>query len=166
MTKLTEVQDGAVVAFYYTLTNDAGEVLDTNRKGGKPMAYLHGRGNIVPGLEKALVGASKGQTLKVDVAPADGYGERREELLEKVPRTAFPAEAPVEPGAIFHGKQPDGRVMQIRVHAVEGEEVTVDHNHPLAGATLHFEVTIDGIREATEEENSHGHAHGAGGHQH
>ena len=164
--KLDDVQDGAVVGIYYTLTNDEGEVLDTNRKGGDALSYLHGGGNIVPGLEKALLGAKKGQTIKADVSPEDGYGVHREEMLEKVPRSAFPPEAPVEKGRIFHGQQPDGRTMQIRIHAVEGDEVTVDHNHPLAGQTLHFEVTIDKIRAATEEEKQHGHAHGAGGHQH
>ncbi|QDU68666.1 FKBP-type peptidyl-prolyl cis-trans isomerase [Engelhardtia mirabilis] len=164
--KLDDVQDGAVVAIYYTLTNDAGEVLDTNRKGGHALSYLHGVGNIVPGLEKALVGASRGQTVKVAVSPEEGYGVRRDELLEQVPRSAFPPEAPVEPGRVFHGKQPDGRTMQIRIHAVEGDQVTVDHNHPLAGETLHFDVTIDKIRPATDEEKQHGHAHGAGGHHH
>lgn len=160
------VEDGAVVAIYYTLKNDAGDVLDTNRKGGAPLSYLHGKGNIVPGLEKALVGATKGQTVSVAVPPTEAYGEPRAELLEQVPRDAFPADAPVEEGRIFHGQQPDGRTIQVRIAKVEGDQVTVDHNHPLAGQTLHFEVTIDKIRAASPEEAEHGHAHGAGGHQH
>lgn len=164
--KLDTVQDGAVVGIYYTLKNDAGEVLDTNVKGGAPLAYLHGHGNIVPGLEKALAGASKGQKVVAAVAPEEGYGQPDEALLEEVPRSVFPPEAPVEPGAVFQGRQPDGQVFPVRIAKVEGDTVTVDRNHPLAGVTLHFEVTIDGIRQATEEELTHGHAHGKGGHHH
>jgi len=160
------VQDGAVVSIYYTLTNDAGEVLDTNRKGGAAMAYLHGSGNIVPGLEKALLGATKGQTIQAAVAPEDAYGPVNDELLEQVPRSSFPPDAPVEAGRIFQGQQPDGTPLQVKIAKVEGDEVTVDRNHPLAGQTLNFNVTIDKIRAATDEEKTHGHAHGAGGHQH
>ncbi|MEO0649896.1 MAG: peptidylprolyl isomerase [Planctomycetota bacterium] len=164
--KLEAVADGAVVGIYYTLKDEGGNVLDTNRKGGAPLAYLHGHKNIVPGLEKALTGAKKGEKVDAVVAPEDGYGQPSEDLLEQVPRSAFPPDAQVVEGAVFQGRQPNGQVFQARIAKVEGDEVTVDRNHPLAGQTLHFEVTVDGIREATEEELTHGHAHGAGGHQH
>lgn len=164
--KLEAVQDGAVVGIYYTLKNEGGEVLDTNRKGGAPLAYLHGHGNIVPGLEKALLGAKQGQKVVAVVAPEEGYGTPREDLFQAVPRTAFPETMALSEGLVVHGQQPDGRRMQARIAKIEEETVTLDHNHPLAGMTLHFEVTVDGIREATEEEKTHGHAHGKGGHQH
>ena len=163
---IDSVQDGAVVGIYYTLKDDGGNVIDTNRKGGSPLAYLHGHNNLVPGLEKALAGAKKGEKVTAVVGPEDGYGMPSDELFDEVPRSAFPAEAEVVEGAVFQGRQPDGRVFQARIAKVEGDQVTVDRNHPLAGQTLHFEVTVDKIRAATEEEKAHGHAHGKGGHAH
>jgi FKBP-type peptidyl-prolyl cis-trans isomerase SlyD len=157
---------GHAVAIYYTLTDDAGQVLDTNKGQKKPLVYLAGVGNIVKGLDDALMGAARGETRKVDVAPADGYGEWTEEALETIPRSAFPPEAEVVKGAVFHGQTPDGLPIQVRVHEADGDEVKVDKSHPLAGQTLHFEVYVYGIRQATEEEKQHGHAHGPGGHQH
>ncbi|MHC4263616.1 MAG: FKBP-type peptidyl-prolyl cis-trans isomerase [Planctomycetota bacterium] len=164
--KLSSVQDGAVVSIYYTLTNDAGEVLDTNRKGGAPLAYLHGHSNIVPGLEKALTGAETGAKVVAVVTPEEGYGQPNDELFQEVPRSAFPEGMELAEGVMVHGKQPDGQPVQARIAKIGEETVTLDHNHPLAGATLHFEVTVDKIREATDEEKQHGHAHGQGGHQH
>jgi FKBP-type peptidyl-prolyl cis-trans isomerase SlyD len=164
--KLSVVEDGVVVGIYYTLKDDRGQVIDTNRKGGSPLKYLQGAGNLVPGLERALQGAKKGDTIKVDVAPEEGYGQPKPELLEEVPREAFPADAPVAPGAVFNGRHPNGHSFQVRIAKVEGDKVTVDRNHPLAGKTLHFEVTVDKLRESTEEERAHGHVHGDGGHHH
>lgn len=160
------IADGLVAAIYYTLTDDDGQVLDTNKGSKKPLVYLAGAGNIVPGLDKALMGVKRGETVKVDVAPADAYGEWNEEAMETIPRSAFPPDAEVAPGAVFHGQTPDGLPIQVRVHAVDGDDVKVDKNHPLAGKTLHFEVYVYGVREPSEEEKEHGHAHGPGGHQH
>lgn len=157
---------GRVAAIYYTLTDDAGEVLDTNKGQKKPLVYLAGAGNIVAGLDTALMGAQRGETHQIEVAPADAYGEWNDEALETLPRTAFPPDAEVMKGAVFHGQTPEGMPVQVRVHDVEGDDVKVDKNHPLAGKTLHFEVYVYGVREATEEEKTHGHAHGPGGHQH
>jgi len=160
------IADGHVAAIYYTLTDDAGQVLDTNKGAKKPLVYLAGAGNIVPGLDKALMGVKRGETVKVDVAPADAYGERNEEAMETIPRSAFPPDAEVVVGSVFHGQTPDGVPIQVRVASVDGDDVKVDKNHPLAGQTLHFEVYVYGVRAATDEEKQHGHAHGPGGHQH
>ena len=160
------VAAGKVVGIYYTLKNEAGEVLDTNRKGGRPMAFLHGSGNILPGLEAALLGKAKDDQVHVELAPADGYGERDAAAVRKVPLSHFPPGQTIEPGMRFTAEDPEGRKLPVLVTAVEGEEVTVDHNHPLAGQRLFFDVLIAGVRDATAEERQHGHPHGPGGHQH
>jgi len=162
----THVEAGSVVAIYYTLTDASGKVLDTNKKGGKPLSFLAGAGNIVKGLDQGLIGAARGETRKVSVPPADGYGEWDEKLLEEIPRKVFPPDTPVEKGSVFHGRTPDGMTVQVLVHDVVGDKVRVDKNHPLAGKTLDFEVYVFGIREASDEEREHGHVHGPGGHHH
>jgi FKBP-type peptidyl-prolyl cis-trans isomerase SlyD len=159
-----QITDRSVVSFHYTLTNDAGEVIDASA-GGEPLAYLHGAGNIVPGLENALTGKAAGDKLTVKVAPADGYGERDDRLVQSVPRRAFQGVADIKPGMSFVSQGPEGQT-RIVVTQVAGDMVTVDGNHPLAGETLNFEVEITEVRDATEEELSHGHVHGAGGHHH
>ncbi len=166
MSQPLTVQEGHVVAIYYTLKDDAGKEIDTNRKGGAPLSFLVGAGNILPGLEKALLGKSKGDSVRADLSPAEGYGEPKTELHEEVPRGAFPPDIDLVPGMQFTGQTQDGRAYPVRIHAVEGDTVTIDKNHPLAGRTLHFEVSISGIRKATPEELEHKHPHGPGGHQH
>ncbi len=161
-----EARDGHVVGIYYTLKNDAGEVVDSNRRGGRPLAYLHGAGNIVKGLEQALTGKRKGDFVEVVVAPIEGYGERDETQVRKVGRRDLPPAMDLAPGLRIERREPDGRMVPGVVRAVDGDEVELDFNHPLAGARLHFEVTIAGVREATEEEQKHGHAHGPGGQRH
>lgn len=159
-----QIAERCVAAFHYTLTNDAGEVLDTSRERD-PLAYLHGSGNIVPGLEKALTGKQAGDKLKVDVTPEEGYGERVPSLVQEVPRTAFDGVDKIEPGMQFQAESNMGPVT-VTVTQVADDKVTVDGNHPLAGESLHFEVEITEVREASAEETEHGHVHGAGGHQH
>ncbi|MEZ5979242.1 MAG: peptidylprolyl isomerase [Planctomycetota bacterium] len=162
---LAAVKDGAVVAIYYTLHDEEGRPVESN-KGGRPLVYLSGAGNIVKGLDQGLIGAKRGETRRVKVAPEDGYGTWDEKHLEDIPRNAFPPDADVVKGAVFHGQTPDGLPIQIRVHEVGEETVKVDKNHPLAGKTLDFEVYVYGVREATDEEREHKHAHGPGGHHH
>jgi FKBP-type peptidyl-prolyl cis-trans isomerase SlyD len=159
-----QIADNTVAAFHYTLTNDAGEVLDSSR-GREPLAYLHGAGNIVPGLEKAMAGRSAGDSFEVDVAPEEGYGQRHETLVQVVPRQAFQGVDKIEPGMQFQASGPQG-AMSVTIAKVDGDNVTVDGNHPLAGQTLHFAIEVAEVREATEDERTHGHAHGAGGHEH
>ena len=159
-----QIADRCVAYFHYTLTNDAGEVLDSSN-GRDPLPYLHGKGNIVPGLEKALLGKKTGDKLDVVVAPEEGYGPHVESLVQVVPRSAFQGVANLEPGMQFQAESNMGPVSVV-VTSVDGDQVTVDGNHPLAGETLHFAVEITQVREATVEEVMHGHVHGAGGHHH
>jgi FKBP-type peptidyl-prolyl cis-trans isomerase SlyD len=153
----------AVVSIDYTLTDAAGAVLDSS-EGREPLAYIHGTGSIVVGLEEALEGKDKGASLKVSVPPAKGYGERDASLSQKVPRAMFDVEK-VEAGMRFHAQAEHGMHV-VTVTAVDAESVTVDANHPLAGQTLNFEVKVVDVRAATEQELSHGHVHGAHGHDH
>lgn len=156
-----QIADRCVASFNYTLTNDAGDVLDTSN-GREPLAYLHGAGNIVPGLEKAMEGKSAGESFKVAVAPGEGYGERHDQLVQVVPREAFQGVDDIQPGMQFQAQSNQG-VMSVTVTKIEDGQVTVDGNHPLAGETLHFDIEVTEVREATAEELEHGHAHGAGG---
>lgn len=159
-----QIAENTVASFHYTLTNDAGEVLDTSR-GREPLAYLHGAGNIVPGLEEAMTGRGVGDSFKVDVAPEDGYGLHHEGLVQEVPRAAFQGVDEIEPGMSFQASTPQG-VHSVTVTKVDAESVTVDGNHPLAGQTLHFDVEVTEVRVASAEELQHGHVHGPGGHHH
>lgn len=159
-----QIADRCVASFHYTLTNDQGEVLDRS-EADQPLHYLHGHGNLIPGLERALLGKQAGDRLNVTVAPADAYGERRPELVQRVPRAAFQGIDVIEPGMSFSAQSNQGP-MRVVVTAVEADSITVDGNHPLAGETLHFAVEIVTVRAATDEELDHGHVHGPGGHQH
>jgi FKBP-type peptidyl-prolyl cis-trans isomerase SlyD len=152
------IGDNCVVSIHYTLTDDEGTVLDSSRDS-EPMNYLHGAGNIIPGLEDELTGKSIGASFKVSVAPEDAYGVLDEELIQVVPRGAFEGTEDIQPGMQFHAEGPHGGVQVITVTVVEGDDITIDANHPLAGKTLHFDVSIEGIRAATEEEIDHGHVH-------
>ncbi len=151
------IGDKSVVTIHYTLTDDAGEILD-NSRDGDPMVYLHGANNIIPGLENELTGKTTGATLKVTVAPDDGYGEHSPEAIQKVPCSAFEGVEDIQPGMQFQTEGPQGMQIIVVVE-VSDEEVTVDANHPLAGKTLHFDVSIEAVRDATPEELDHGHAH-------
>jgi FKBP-type peptidyl-prolyl cis-trans isomerase SlyD len=155
----------SVVSVNYTLTDDAGKVLDSS-DGSKPMMYLHGSGNIVPGLEKALVGKGEGDSLKVRVEPAEAYGEVIPNGVKTIERAAFEGVDVVEVGMAFEAQAPDGSSQHIMVTKVEGDNVTIDINHPLAGVALNFDVNILSVREATKEELDHGHTHEGDGHSH
>ena len=160
------IGDKSVVLIHYTLTDDQGEVVDSSRgEGGQPLAYLHGMGNIVVGLEKALTGLKKGDQKKVQVAPAEGYGEHDPRGVQKVPRTQFPTDVEIEVGMMFTAEDEDG-VTQVHVKEVAADHVVVDLNHPMAGKTLHFDIEIMDVRPATQVELQHGHVHGPGGHHH
>jgi FKBP-type peptidyl-prolyl cis-trans isomerase SlyD len=153
-----------VVLIHYTLTNDAGETLDSS-SGGDPLAYIHGQGNIIPGLEKALEGRQAGDKLNVKVEPAEGYGVRDDKLLQQVPKRQFGG-ANLQPGMQFHAQSSQGHARVVTVVRIQGDMVTVDGNHPLAGENLNFDVEVTEVRDATQEELEHGHVHGPGGHHH
>jgi len=153
------------VSIDYTLTNDAGEVIDSSA-GGEPLVYLQGAGNIIVGLEKALVGKQVGDELTVTVEPEEAYGEYSAELISNLNRAMFEGVDELEVGMQFHASGPDGSMQIVTIRDLEGDQVTVDGNHPLAGQRLSFQVKIIDIRDASEEELAHGHVHGAGGEQH
>ncbi|MFK2900845.1 peptidylprolyl isomerase [Dyella jejuensis] len=159
-----QIADNSVASFHYTLTGDDGQVIDSS-EGREPLTYLHGSGQIVPGLEKAMAGRAAGDQFKVDVAAAEGYGEHHPELMQELPREAFQGVEDIQPGMQFQGHGPQG-VINVTVTKVDDDKVHIDGNHPLAGQTLHFEIEITQVRVASEEEIAHGHVHGAGGHHH
>lgn len=158
------ISQDSVVTIDYRLTNDAGEVIDSSEQHG-PLAYLHGHGNIIPGLEQALEGRGAGDSFKVSVEPALGYGERNPALTQTLPSSMFGGVDQIQVGMQFHA-QTDHGIEVVTVTAVEGDQVTIDGNHPLAGQTLHFDVTVREVRAADAEELAHGHVHGEHGHHH
>lgn len=154
-----KVEEHAVVLIHYVLTNNDKEVLDSS-EGQEPLAYLHGTGHLIPGLEAQLLGKAAGDQLDVTVQPNDGYGEFNEELVQTVSSDVFDGVDAIEPGMQFQTSNDDGSGGEtITVINVENDEVTIDGNHPLAGVTLHFAVDIVNVREATAEELEHGHVH-------
>lgn len=160
------ITKGKVVSLAYSLKNEAGEVLDSGDKSN-PFAYLHGMNQIVPGLERALEGMKTGEKKSVEIEPKDGYGEYDKGLIVQVSKTQFPPNVQLRPGMQFEGGSPDGSPLVFTVEKVEGDAVTVNGNHPLAGETLYFDIEVLSVRDATADEMSHGHAHGDGsGHHH
>lgn len=159
-----QIADKTVVSIHYTLTNADGETLDSS-VGQDPLVYLHGANNIIAGLEAALVGKAVGDSLQVSVEPSEGYGELREELVQEVDRSAFQGVDDIDVGMQFMAQTPWGE-QPVTVVKVEGDNITLDGNHPLAGQVLNFDVEVMEIRAASAEEMDHGHVHGAGGHHH
>jgi FKBP-type peptidyl-prolyl cis-trans isomerase SlyD len=159
-----QIEAHRVVILNYTLTDNNGNVIDQSTDGS--FAYLHGAQKIIPGLENALSGKQAGDTLDVAIAPQDAYGERDESKKQDVPREMFPADAEIEPGMQFHAQGPEGETLVVTVDKVAQDSVTVDGNHPLAGIPLNFAVEVLEVREASDDELSHGHVHGPGGHHH
>ncbi|WP_305907055.1 peptidylprolyl isomerase [Methylomarinum sp. Ch1-1] len=158
-----QISDNMAVSIHYTLTNAGGETLDSSM-GAEPLVYLHGAGNIISGLEDALSGKNAGDKFNVTIEPEDAYGEKRAEMIQVVSKDLFEG-MPVEVGMQFQAEVSHGPGIITVVH-IEGDEVTIDGNHPLAGESLTFDVEVMDVREATEEEVAHGHIHGEGGHQH
>ena len=155
-----------VISFHYTLTDSSGEVIDTSRDQNAPFSYLEGMGQIIPGLERALALLNVGDQRKINVAAADAYGLQDDQLMVKVPREKLPNSGELQAGDQFQASGPNGEMLLFRVVGIEGDEVTLDGNHPLAGVDLVFDIEMTGIRDATAEELAHGHVHGPGGHHH
>jgi FKBP-type peptidyl-prolyl cis-trans isomerase SlyD len=162
--QMMQIARDSVAAFHYTLTDDQNQVIDSSA-GRDPLTYLHGGGQIVPGLEKQLEGRSAGDKFTADVVPEEGYGVHHPELMQEVPRSAFQGVEDIQPGMQFQGRGPQGEI-NVTVTRVEDDKVFIDGNHPLAGKTLHFAIEVTDVRAASEEELAHGHVHGAGGHHH
>ncbi len=157
MSDQSTVSADKVVGIDYTLKDDGGEVVDTS-DGGEPLPYLHGKGQIVEGLEKALEGKSVGDEVEIAVPPEEGYGPVDEAKQFSLPKDRFDFE--VKPGDVVQAQLPNGAAVPIQVVAVADDgSVTLDGNHPMAGKTLHFKVTVMSIRDATEAELSQVHVH-------
>ncbi len=151
------IADQKVVSIHYKLTNDDGTVLQESA-ADEPLSYLHGSGNIIPGLESALSGKTTGDKLSVSVEPEQGYGARNDALVQELSRKLFEGIDVIQEGMQFQAQSDQGAQV-ITVTKVDGDLITVDGNHPLAGQTLNFEVEVDSVRDATAEEISHGHVH-------
>lgn len=160
-----KIEKGRVVEIDYTLRDEAGAVVDSS-EGGETWTYLHGSGEMIPGLEKALEGRASGDAFKVKVPAAEGFGERIKGPSLRVPRKDLPDDHPPEVGMQLMGADARGQRQVFFITEVHDDHVVLDINHPLAGQALDFDVTVRSVRDATEEEKSHGHAHGADGHHH
>ncbi|MDC0075138.1 peptidylprolyl isomerase [Candidatus Thioglobus sp.] len=160
-----KVSKDKAVSMHYTLKNDGGEVIDSS-EGKEPLDFLQGHGNIIPGLESALEGANKGDKIEVSVEPEQGYGLKMQDAIQEIPRSALQGIDEVIIGMQLQSQDQDGNAFVVTVIEQDKEKITVDANHPLAGETLHFSVTIEDVRDAEAEELSHGHVHSAGGHSH
>jgi len=158
------ISENSVASIHYTLTDGEGKVIDTS-EGQEPLAYLHGAGNIIPGLEKALLGKSVGDKFTVSIPASEAYGLRDDSMVQELPSNMFSGIDNIEVGMEFHAETEHG-LQVVTVTNVEGDNVTIDGNHPLAGVDLTFDVEVADIRAASAEELEHGHAHGAGGHHH
>lgn len=160
---MSTVEAGKVVSIEFVLRDENGEELDRTPEG-QQLHYLHGHHGIVPGLEEALAGKSVGDRVEAVVPPEKAYGPKRKVKLQEILRSKFPPDAVVERGARFFAEGSDGRPMPIWVVKVQGKSIYVTPEHPLAGMTLHYEARVTAIRDATDDEKAHGHAHGAHGH--
>ncbi len=162
-----QITKNKVVGIDYTLSDDEGQLIDSSSES-EPLYYLHGVGNIIAGLENELEGKSVGDHLKFSVPPEDAYGEHLEDLIQIVSRDSFGSQEDLEVGMQFEIPDEDDEDsgLVFTITDIDGEDIYVDGNHELAGLTLHFEVTINEVRDATEEELEHGHAHYPGDDHH
>ena len=159
-----QIEQNSVVTLHYTLKDNDDNIIDQSDDGS--FLYLHGAMNIIPGLENALAGKSAGDEFSVSVSPEEGYGAKDPERIQEVPKEMFENADEIKPGVQFHAQGPDGNAVVVTVIEVKDEAVVIDGNHALAGVDLNFSVTVVDVRQATEEEVSHGHVHGEHGHQH
>jgi FKBP-type peptidyl-prolyl cis-trans isomerase SlyD len=157
-----QVADNMAVSIHYTLTNDDGEVLDSSI-GDEALVFLQGSGNIISGLEDALIGKVAGDKFNVRIAPEDAYGELMEDMIQVISRDMFEGIDDIEVGMQFHADVSSGSGV-VTVVSIDDDNITIDGNHPLAGLALTFDVEVIDVRPATEEEAAHGHIHGAGCH--
>lgn len=153
-----KIASQCVVAIHYTLTDDQGQQLDSSRDQ-EPLTYLHGAQGLIPGLERELEGREIGDRFEATVAPEEAYGEMNPQLIQDVPLDVLDGIEDLHVGMALQSKAPDGRVQNLRVDAIGDDKATLNANHPLAGEVLHFEVTVESVREATAEELEHGHVH-------
>ncbi len=159
-----QIESNSVVTLHYTLKDNEGNVIDQSDDGS--FLYLHGAMNIIPGLENALAGKSAGDEFSVKIPPEEGYGVKDAERIQEVPKEMFDNSDEIQVGVQFHAQSPDGGAVVVTVTEIKDDVVVIDGNHALAGMDLNFAVKIVDVREASEEEISHGHVHGPHGHAH
>ncbi len=159
-----QIESNSVVTLHYTLKDNDGKIIDQSDDGS--FLYLHGAMNIIPGLENALLGKAAGDELSVSVSPEEGYGVKDPERIQEVPKEMFEGNDDIQVGVQFHAESPDGAAVVVTVTEVKDDVVVIDGNHALAGVDLNFDVKIIEVREASDEEVTHGHVHGPHGHQH
>lgn len=159
-----KISKDSVVSFHYTLKNEDNEKLESSDKN-QPQVYLHGYNSMLAGIEKALEGKSTGEQISFTLPPAEAYGEKRADSMQRIPKKHLSGAKKWKPNMIATVETKEGQ-HQVTVIKVGHTMVTVDTNHPFAGLTLTFDLNIVDVREASDEEQSHGHAHGPGGHQH
>ena len=155
-----QIAKQTAVSIDYVLKDDDDKIIDESTNG--EFNFLTGAQNIIPGLESALLGKVVGDELDVTIAPADAYGEIDSTRVQTVKREMFPEGVDIQVGAQFHGAGPNGDPISVTVASIDGDNIVIDGNHALAGQTLHFSVTVIEVREASKDEMSHGHIHGAG----
>lgn len=164
-----QIDKNSVVSFHYAVATTEGEKVDQSEKG-EPLVYLHGHGQIVPGLEAVMLGKAAGAKFSATVAAKDAYGDHDKELDLQVPLDVFPPNVrpQIQPGFRFRAEHPtlQGNEVTFVVHQIDAEHAFVSGNHPLAGKDLKFDIEVVEVRTATADELSHGHAHGPGGHHH
>ena len=159
-----KIEKNKVVSIHYTLKSDDGHLLDSS-EGKSPLSFIQGIGQLIPGLESKLEGKEAGEEIDAVIAPADAYGEYNADMVFQVNKDGFQGDEELKEGMQVEVELSNGKSVA-EVTKIEGDQVTLDVNHPLAGITLHFKVNIVEVRDASEEEISHGHVHGTGGHQH
>lgn len=157
------IADNKVATFHYTLKDEKGKLIESSA-GQDPLSYLHGNGGIIEGLEEALTGKKAGDKFDITITPDKAYGTRNDDLVEIVSKAEFDAGEEISVGKEFQYEDEDGTIHQVYITKIEGDDVTVDENHPMADKTLNFSIEVVGVREATEEELDHGHVHDAEGH--
>lgn len=154
-----------VVTLNYKLSDDQGNVIQTTNKN-EPFVYLSGNKQILPKLEEAIDSMIIGGKKNIELSSSEAYGDYDEKAIQQVKKEAFPEGANLEPGMEYMAQSPEGHPVPFVIKEIEDENVTIDFNHPLAGKNLSFDVELVDVRDATKEELEHGHAHGAGGHNH
>ncbi len=159
-----QINNNTAVSIHYTLTNDSGEQIDSTF-GGEPLVYLHGYGNIISGLEKELTNKSVGDKFETRIEAADAYGEFSDDMIQVISREMFDGIDQLEVGMQFHAAVNSGTNV-ITIVKIDGDDITIDGNHPMAGQPLNFTVEVMDVRPASKEEIAHGHIHGAGCNHH
>jgi FKBP-type peptidyl-prolyl cis-trans isomerase SlyD len=159
------IAQNKVVTMNFTLTDDHGNVLDSTDQGG-PFSYISGKNMVLPKLEETVNGMIIGTKKSLKLNAVDGYGNYNEDALQVVGKENFPEDFVLEVGMEYMASNPEGTQMPFIITNVDGEEITIDFNHPLAGKNLNFDLELLDVRDATSEELAHGHVHGAGGHHH